>query len=62
MGIVFPAECDFVIGEGDQSVIGYGHAAGVAGEVIQYVLRATKRALDVDDPKIRWSGTVAIDT
>lgn len=55
--IVFPAECDFAFGKGNQPVIGYGDTVGVVRQIFQYVLRTSKGGFDVDHPVVTMHGT-----
>jgi len=50
VGVVAPAEADAAAGEGEQPVVGEGHAVRVAAEVGEHVRRAGERRLAVDDP------------
>ncbi len=50
MGIVLPAKGHFVFIHREQSMIRDGNAMGVASQVLQHVLRSTKRRLSVHDP------------
>ncbi len=47
---VVPAESYVVVVEGDEPVVGDGHAVGVAAEVAQYLAGSGERRLAVDDP------------
>ena len=48
--IVLPQEGDLVMVKGHEAVVADGNAMGVAGQISQHVVRATKRRLSVDDP------------
>jgi hypothetical protein len=48
--VVLPAERDVRIGHLDQAMVGDGDAMGVAGQIVQYVLRPTERLLRVHHP------------
>src|SRR5260370_36693044 len=50
MSGVAPAKGDFLVGEGDQSVIGDGHAMGVTAQITEHILGATERWFRVDHP------------
>jgi len=45
-----PTKGDLAIGQRDQSMVGDGHAMGVAAEVLQHVLRTAERWFGIDDP------------
>ena len=49
-GVVLPSERDPAILELSQSMVGDGHAMGVASEILQNVFRAAERPLGIDDP------------
>jgi hypothetical protein len=48
--VIFPAECDLVVLEAEQTVIGYGDPVGIAAEVVQNLIRAAEGRFRVDDP------------
>jgi hypothetical protein len=50
MSVILPAECDLVVVKGQEAVIADGDAMGVAGQIRQHVVRATKRPLSIDNP------------
>jgi hypothetical protein len=50
VGVVLPAEGDVLSVKGQQSVVGNGHAMGVAAQIAQHLERAAKGWLGVDDP------------
>ena len=50
MSGVAPAKGDFLVGEGDQSVIGDGHAMGVTAQITEHILGSTERWFRVDHP------------
>jgi hypothetical protein len=56
MSVILPEESDLVVVEGQEAVVAEGDAMGVAGQIGQYVVRPTKRALGVDDPLLakKW--------
>ena len=56
MGIVFPAERDLAVLEGDQAMIGDGNAMGVTGQVVQDVFGSAEGWLGVDDPILTKQG------
>jgi len=53
---VSPAKGDLVPREGDQAVIGDGHAVGVAAEVTENVFGATEGRFAVDHPVVTEEG------
>jgi hypothetical protein len=50
---VSPAECDLVIQEGNEPVIGNRSAMGVSAEIAQRLIGPTERRLAVDHPSRR---------
>src|SRR6266849_2764316 len=50
MAIVFPAETDTVVGEGEQTAVGDGDAVGVASEGGEHLLEAAEWGFGIDDP------------
>ena len=48
--IIPPTECDFILVERNESVIGDGHTMSVTAEIAENLLRATKGRLCIDDP------------
>src|ERR1700730_2849568 len=53
---IAPAKGDLAIGEGDQAMVGDGHAMGVAAQILQHVLGATERTFQVDHPVLSVEG------
>ena len=51
--IVFPAKGDLAIAEADDAMVRDGDPMGVAGQVLENMLRAAERPLGVDDPVLR---------
>src|SRR2546422_9702526 len=47
---VAPTKGDLAVGQRDQSMVGDGHAMGVAAEILEHVLGAAKGWFGVDDP------------
>jgi len=47
---VAPAESDFAIRKGKQAMVGDGHAMGVAAQILEYVLWASKRPFGINHP------------
>ena len=50
MGIVFPPECNFAVVKTNQAMIGDGDPVRVAGQIMEDMLRSTKRPFGIDDP------------
>jgi hypothetical protein len=50
MSGVTPTKGDFLVGEGDQSVIGDGYTMGVTTQITEHMLRASERWFRVDHP------------
>ena len=50
VSVVLPAEGDLTVGEGDQPVVGDGHAMGIAGQVVEHVFWSAEGWLGVDNP------------
>jgi hypothetical protein len=48
--IILPAEGDLAVFHSQQALVGNGHAMGIAGEVLDDVLRSAEGSLGVDDP------------
>jgi hypothetical protein len=57
VGIIFPAESDLVVLEGDEAMVGDGHAMGVAGQIAEHVRGTAERGFGVDDPVLSEQGT-----
>src|SRR6266853_2178605 len=45
-----PAKGDLAVGQRDQSMVGDGHAMGVAAEVLEHIFGAAEGWFGVDDP------------
>src|SRR5215475_8381038 len=56
MGVVLPAESHPVFVEGQEAVIGNGHAMGVAGQVTDDMLGSAERWFGIDDPVVAKQG------
>ena len=56
MGVVLPAESDLVVLEGDEAMVGDGHAMGVAAEIAEHVVGTAKRRFGIDDPVLTEQG------
>ncbi len=50
VSVVLPSEGDIGPVDRNDSMIGYGHAMRIAGQVLEYVLSAAKRRLGINDP------------
>src|SRR6267378_381951 len=53
---IAPAESDLAIAEGDQAVVGDGHAMSVAAEIVHHVLGATEGTFQVHHPILSMEG------
>ena len=47
---VAPTEGDLSVGEGDQAMVGDGHAMGVAAQILEDIFGAAEGWFRVDDP------------
>jgi hypothetical protein len=47
---IAPEESDLAIAEGDQAVVGDGHAMSVAAEIVHHVFGATEGTFQVHHP------------
>jgi len=47
---VAPTKGDLAVSERDQSMVGDGHAMGVAAEILEHIFGAAKGWFGVDDP------------
>ena len=52
VGVILPAESDALLIEGQQAVIGNGHAMGVAAEIAQHLHGTAEGGLGIDDPVV----------
>jgi len=50
VSMIAPAEADFFAVEGDESVVGYGHAVGVTAEISEDSIRTAEGRLGIDVP------------
>ena len=57
MGIVFPAERDLAVLEGEQAMVGDGDAMGVTGQVVEDVFGSAEGWLGINDPVLSKQGT-----
>src|SRR5215472_10125079 len=57
MGGIAPAKSDVAIAEGDQAMVGDGHAMGVPAEIAQHVFRTAEGTFQVNHPvlSVEWS-------
>ena len=53
---ITPAKSDLAIGEGDQAMVGDGHAMSVAAQIVQHICGATEGTFQVHHPvlSIEW--------
>ena len=56
VGIVLPSESDVLSIECQQSMIGNGHAMGVAAQIAQHLYRTAKDRFGVDHPVLTVQG------
>ena len=47
---ITPAKRDLAIGEGDQAMVGDGHAVSVAAQIVQHIFGATEGTFQVHHP------------
>ena len=57
MGIILPAEGNLVVFESDKAMVGDGDAMGIATEIAEDMMRATKRGFGIDHPVLAVQGT-----
>ena len=50
LGVVLVAEADLIVVDGEQAIVGDGDAVGMAGQVLEDLLRSRKGLLGVDHP------------
>lgn len=50
VGGVTPAKGDFLVGEGNQSVVRYGYAMGVTAQIAEHILWASEGSFRVNHP------------
>ena len=50
VGVILPTKSDLLLLEGQQAMIGDGHAMGVAAEITQHLYGSTEGGLGIDDP------------
>jgi len=56
VGRVAPAKGNFLVGRGDQSMVGDGDAMGVSAQVLQHILGTTEGRFRVDHPVLTEQG------
>ena len=56
MGIILPAEGDLIVLESDEAMVSDGDAMGIAAEIAEDMMRATKRGFGIDDPFLAVQG------
>ena len=52
LGVILPAKGDAFMVEGQQAMIGNGHAMGVTAEVAQHLHGSAEGGLGIDDPVV----------
>ena len=52
VGVILPAESDALLVEGQQAMIGNGHAMGVAAEIAQHLHGTAEGGLGIDHPVV----------
>jgi len=57
VGIILPAEGNLVVLESDEAMVGDGDAVGIAAEIAEDMMGATKRGFGIDDPLLAVQGT-----
>jgi hypothetical protein len=57
VGIILPAEGNLVVLESDEAMVGDGDAMGIAAEIAEDMMGATKRGFGIDDPFLAMQGT-----
>jgi hypothetical protein len=57
MPVILPAERDLVVCEINQTMVGDGHAMGVAGQIVENVLGPAEWRLGLNDPALAEQGT-----
>lgn len=56
MGIILPAEGNSIVFESDEAMVGDSDAVGIAAEITEDMMRATKRGFRIDDPVLAVQG------
>jgi len=54
---IAPTKGDLPVGEGDQAMVGNGHAMGVTAQILEYKLWATEGWFQIDDPVLSVQGS-----
>jgi hypothetical protein len=57
VGIILPAESNLVMLESHESMVGDGHAMGIAGEIAEHMMGTAEGGLGIDDPVLTEQGT-----
>ncbi len=57
VGVILPAESHALLVEGQQAMIGNGHAMGVATEIAQHLHRAAEGGLGINHPVVAMETT-----
>jgi len=57
VGVILPAEGNLVVLESQETLVGDGHAMGVASEIAQHMMGTTEGWLGIDDPVLaeQWA-------
>ena len=56
MGVIFPAEGDLIVLEGDEAMVGDGNAVGEPAEIAEDVMGAAEGWFGIDDPWLTEQG------
>jgi len=57
VGVVPPEESNLAVLEGDQPMVGDGHAMGITGQIVQDIFRTAEGRLGIDHPILTVQGT-----
>lgn len=50
VAVVFPAKANFAVVDGEQTIVGYGDAMGIAADIVEDLFGSGERRLGVNDP------------
>jgi hypothetical protein len=56
VSIIFPAEGDLIVAEGDEAMVGDGDAMGVASEIAEDMMGTAEGWFGIDDPGLTEQG------
>jgi hypothetical protein len=56
VGIILPAKSNLVVLESDEAMVSDGDAMGIAAEIAEDMMGASKRRFGVDDPLLAVQG------